>query len=184
MDDDTTRTPDPSALLAELRDQAAAAATRAAETVLRVETEISEVRDQALAVAAALASDTRSVSDITVDGDRAAETILVDARERADAIQAEAAARAAAIRADATAVADDAAAALALAQSRQRTAARQAQTLRVGASEGAAAHRAEQLAQLREEAETRVDAALAVAARLGLTLDTLSASLDGAAPGA
>lgn len=185
MDDATTPRPEePATLLADLRAQAAAASARAAETVQRVETEVAEVRDQALAVAAALEQDARRSAGHTADADHAVEAILADAQERAEAIRTEGATQAASIRAEAAAEADDAAAALSLAESRKRTAERQAQTLRVSVREAVEAHRTEQLASMREEADARIDAALAAAARLGLALDTLSTALGGASAGA
>lgn len=170
-------------LVAELRAQAEAAVTRAAETKEQVAREVVEVREQATAVAAALEAGAQQAADaVSADGQRSAAAILAEAQATAASTIAEAEAKAASIRVNAAEAANDANAALARAEVRRESAAVQADALRLTARREATMHRRQQLDETHQLAHGHLDAASDVVAHLGVTLDGLSTTLSEVGP--
>jgi len=171
------------ALVAELREQAEAAVTRAAETAAQVAREVVEVREQADAVAAALEAGARqSAEAATADAQRADEAVIAGARSTAAAAIAEAEAKSASIRVTAAAFADDATAALARAEVRRESAAVQADALRLTTRREATMHRRQQLDETHHHAHAQLDAVSDAVSRLGVSLQDLSKSIADLTP--
>ena len=170
-------------LVAELRAQAEAAITRAAETKEQVAREVVEVRAQANAVAAALDGGARQAAEaVAAQGERTDATVLAEARAQAASAIAEAEAKAASIRVTAAEAADDAAAALARAEVRRESAAVQADALRLTARREATMDRRQQLDETHQVAHGQLDAASDVVSRLSVTLEDLSKTLTEIGP--
>lgn len=170
-------------LVAELRAQAEAAITRAAETKEQVAREVVEVRAQANAVAAALDGGARQAAEaVTAQGEQTDATVVAEARAQAASAIAEAEAKAASIRVTAAEAADDAAAALARAEVRRESAAVQADALRLTARREATMDRRQQLDETNQVAHGQVDAASDVVSRLSVTLEDLSKTLTEIGP--
>ncbi len=170
-------------LVAELRAQAEAAVTRAAETKDQVAREVVEVRAQADAVAAALEGGARQAAEaVTAEAARTDVTVLAEARAQAASAIAEAEAKAASIRVSAAEAADDATAALARAEVRHDSAAVQADALRLTTRRGATMDRRHRLDETHQVAHGQLNAASDVVSRLGVTLEDLSKALTEIGP--